>query len=351
MLRYASVLVLLTGCAVAPTQPLDDAHARGLDLGAAPPLGIDYMPLRVGVEYLPPHEHTGSPASMPSLSAARQARVSVLDEVSHQDPVRVEAIRAPRKGRGRARTNEEEERNGWFLTEKELESIHDPAERLTQWFIQDLFGEDRRRMQRELRTPILTNRIRYSSHDSLRLPIDDQEHEEEATFLNNVARGLLRRPLRKLLKRATFIRDFEVAFREFRADNIPISKDYQQDHPNKTDWGRVSLRLRLSDGSDPVELSYYNWGWRFGSSQERSRMQYRFRLSDSIDGSVRYNFNYDSHDTSIRGDLRYLVDDRTSLHLLFGDRLDFLAGPTAYSFLNSPLDGTPGVLFYVEHLF
>jgi hypothetical protein len=339
--------LLLTGCAVVETAPSDPVVATHSLVGAIPPHNTDFLPLRVGIEYLPPRLDDNLDLGESILGRTRGADRSAGDNVS------VRALRPPNPARQRpASDNPANDDDDWILlSERELEAIEDPAERLTMGFIQDLFGEDRRRMQRELRTPILTNRNRYTTQESLRLPFDDLEHEEEASFLNEAASPLLKRPLRNLLKRATFINDFELALHEFKAENIPFSSAYRRDHPNKRHWGRLSLRLRMSDGSDPAELSYYNWGWRVGSSKERGRLQYRFNITDNIDGSVRFRYEYESHDSAIRADVRYIVDERTRVNLLLGDRLDFLAGPTAYSFLNSPLDGTPGVLFYVEHLF
>ncbi len=349
MLRYVSLILILTGCAVSP----DDAVAPGdrslayrtLD-EARPPSSVDFMPLRIGVEYLPEatrndagsllgaHRSSPQPAEIQEISVLSMSTATVRSETGRQPDGRREREKSP-----------------WLLTKDQLAAIEDPSERLTMQFVDDLVGEDRRRMQRELRTPVLTNRLRYSRSDSLHLPIDDLQAEEEASFLNETAPGLLRRPLRKLLKRVSFVEDMELAFKDFRGDNVPFSTEYSKKSRRGAKWGRVSMRVRLSDGSDPVELSYYNWGWRIGSSKERSRLQYRFRVADKLEGSIRYRFDYLTHDAAVRADLRYTIDDRTHLTMLLGDQLDFLAGPTAYSFLNTPLDGTAGVLFYVEHLF
>lgn len=346
MLRSVCLTLVLASCAVVETPQIEPRMATDqVALDASPPTDLDFMPLRIGVEYLAPRRH----------DTDHLDTLLVSETTPRPDTVRITALRPPSTGRATPvdleRSRREAETSPWMLTRNEIEAIEDPAERLTMLFVDDLAGEDRLRMQRELRTPILTNRFRYTMSEALRMPHDEQEAEEEASFLNNAAPSLLRRPLRNLLRRATFIQDFEIALKKFKAENVPLSNAYRQKNRRHTEWGRVSLRLRLSDGSDPAEVSYYNWGWRIGSSKERSRVQYRFRIADKLQGSVRFRFNYESHDSAIRADVRYVIDDRTHLNLLLGDRLDFLAGPTAYSFLNSPLDGTPGVLFYVEHLF
>lgn len=361
MLRIVILCLVLVGCATSPTttpESSPSAATSGLSVAAA--TGFDFLPIRIGVEFLPETAPRAAFSVDSGILDASRGYALPQDGArrkhggSTQDGVRVTAIRPPRAAGdalGSQRTALLRERSLWNLTDEDIEEIEDPAERVTMQFVNELVGEDRRRMQRELRTPILVNRPRYTMSRSLWLPSDERAQNEEDIFLNDVAPRMLRRPLRNVLKRVTFIDDFEIALREFKADHVPLSGEYQSRGKRGRKYGRVSMRLRLSDGSDPVELAYYNWGWRAASGQERGKLQYRFRITDDIDGSVRYTYEYDTHDTAIRADLRYVINERTHMVVLAGDSLDFLAGPTAYSFLNSQLDGTPGVLFYVEHLF
>ena len=303
------------------------------------------MPLRLGVEYLPPRSRRTDLSSRSSFGVAED----------DSDEIRVEGrfhpIATPVTVHDNAPAPIDVEPSPWNRSRRELEQIEDDAERLTMLFVNDLVGEDRRRMRQAMMTPLLSNRLQFTMHESLRLPDDEQRFDEESEFFNRAAQRVIRRPLRKLLKRATFIEKFELALDEFKADNLPLSSAYREKNGREHSWGRVSMRVRLSDGSDPLELSYYNFGWRFGSSKERGRIQYRLRFADRIDGAIRYRFSYVNDDTALRADLRYIIDDDTTVYFVAGDTLDFLSGPTAYSFVNSPLDGSAGALFYVEHNF
>jgi hypothetical protein len=53
----------------------------------------------------------------------------------------------------------------------------------------------------------------------------------------------------------------------------------------------------------------------------------------------------------VRADLSLELTRRSSLHFVLGNDLDFLAASTVYSLFESPMDGSPGLLFYAVHLF
>jgi hypothetical protein len=121
-----------------------------------------------------------------------------------------------------------------------------------------------------------------------------------------------------------------------------------QDEPN---LGRVSMRVRANDLRDPVEIAYMKSGVRIGTSQGMLKLGYSHRLTDDIDFTVRPRLDYATGAWHVRADLAWTLSHTTSLHLTAGDNLDFLATSNFYSLFDSPMDGSPGLLFYAVHLF
>lgn len=333
------LLCVAAGC-VTPVRTTRPAA----DVALCAPPDHAVLPVRVGVEFLPP-------ASLTALDAARSPGLDWRTEgtIPAEDRNRPTVV-SLQPERTVAESDSVHLRVPWQLEPDAVDAIRDPFEQLTLRFVDDLIGADRRRMQHELGAPVLITRLRHRTAPDLWNHFDDRENEEEASYLNDVGGRLVRKPLRELLKNLTAIEDLETMLENFKADNIPLTGAYEE-HRGRSGLGRISLRLRPSDGSDPVELAYVNWGLRIGSSQELFRATYSTEILRDLHASLRFKFEYGLHDTEYRADLRYLYDADTSVYVVLGDRLDFLAGPTAYSLLNTPLDGTPGVLFYVEHLF
>ena len=182
------------------------------------------------------------------------------------------------------------------------------------------------------------------------LRADERQIEDEAIWATDHGMGLLKRPLRHLLKRLPIVRDAELRLDEFKSDNVPLSKAYRHSHRSRSP-GRVSIRLSTTDSYDPVELVCIHSGVRIASNQERLRLGVRRDLADNLMFELRSRCDYDSESWRLRADLSWTVSDRTSLHFLAGDDLDFLTTSTTYSLFDSPMDGSPGLLVYAVHLF
>ncbi len=348
-------ILVATSCAVSheKTRPADSPAALGPSAYSADE--IDFLPIRVGVEYLPPNENLSSSRPQTRLSFTRQAFGAAL----HQDPGSSDknsASQSVRKhmpvGAGTA-TNHHltaQREVPWDLEDESLRAIEDPFERTTMMFVEDIVGEDRRRLQREFGTPILTTSMAGSSHPTMRTHMDEREAEDSAKYVNDVAERLVRKPLLRALRRGTFLNDVELAIDEFKRGNLPLSSEYQERKKNRHGLGRVSMSLKLR-GGDPVKVSYMNWGLRIGTGQRNLHASYRYRLTKDLEAGLRMNYSYLTHDNIFRADLRYEIDLRTHCYMVLGNRMQFLGGPTAYSLLDSGIDGEHGVLFYVQHQF
>jgi len=212
-------------------------------------------------------------------------------------------------------------------------------------------GKDRRRIRWELGTSILANRHQDLSYPNLPNYMDEWNQEYEDVIFSQRGRSLVRRPLRSALKSFTVFRDLELALDDFKADYLPISGAYQENHPGRFKFGRISMRIRLTDGSDPLEIAYRRSGFRLGSSQEKFKAGYSTELFDDLTLSLNTRYEYGSSHFAVRADLTYLLDGKTSVHLAAGDELDFLWSSNSYSLVENPLDDSTGLFFYVEHLF
>ncbi|MHC5065514.1 MAG: hypothetical protein ACYTG5_16240 [Planctomycetota bacterium] len=237
------------------------------------------------------------------------------------------------------------------VKKSDLDSIENPIERMTARFVRDLIGEDRRRVQRELGTPILTRRMRRLDNNMLHVRFRELEEEQEAIYMQEEGRSLLRRPLRKILKNFTLVADIDAMIKEFKAENIPTSGDYQSGKRKSSGWGRVSMRVKVRRLEDPLELSYRNWGWKVASNLERAKLKYEWDLTDKIEAELGWRYSYDDHSVLFRAGMHYIIDPKTSMSVILGDQLNYLGGTSTYSYLRSPMDGDDGILFNVRHRF
>lgn len=293
--------------------------------------------LRIGVEFLPPAAEETALAVPPS-----HARAETVAEPPTASPP--ERVRRSYGDRERA------ERHTWTMSAEDLASIRNPVARETLHFLDDLMGEDRRRLKRELGTPLLTMQAIDFQSPGIDLYADERQAEEEAIWMSDEGIKLLQRPFRHLLRRLPMVEAFEDELDEFKSDNVPLSEAYVREHRTGS-LGRVSMKLRSRDLTDPVEIVYKNYGLRIGTSQRRLKVGFAREILQDLHFEVRTRRNYDSTHWRIRADLSWVVSPTTSLHLLAGDDLDFLATSSVYSLFDSPMDGSPGVLVYAVHLF
>ena len=92
-------------------------------------------------------------------------------------------------------------------------------------------------------------------------------------------------------------------------------------------------------------------GAGFLPSQEKFKAGYSAELFEDLTFSLNTRYEYGSSDFAVRADLTYLLNDKTSAHLAAGDELDFLWNSNSYSLVETPMDDSTGLFFYVEHLF
>jgi len=318
-----------------------------------PAPSFDGLPLCVGVEYLPPDrplEPTTAPGYLRS-DAWLGPDALTMSSRGHASAPAVEAANRERAITPARRTEPEVIRSFWQWSEDELAQLDDPLERTTLMFLHGLMGEDRRRMQRELGMPLLATQHIDVSSRLLESLGDPQAEEEQARYLSRNGNKLLDRPLRRALKNTTFIRDLELILEDFKAENVITSHAYREQNEGGIDWGHVSMRVHPTHYRDPVELTYAIRGLRVGSSASKVKVGWSERLSDDLTLHVRTRHVLGSGYTAIRGDLIWEMSPRTVFAVVAGDDLDFLASSDAYSFFESPMDGTPGVLVYAQTIF
>jgi hypothetical protein len=65
---------------------------------------------------------------------------------------------------------------------------------------------------------------------------------------------------------------------------------------------------------------------------------------------MRQGYDRETADTW-NASLHWRFDADNYLHVSAGHNLSFLGGPTEYASVDSRMDGTRGILFFVEHLF
>lgn len=317
------VLCVVAGCASQPARldPSSPTAANARAIPLPPPSSW-----RLGVEFLPP--------------ARRHADTTIVTDTRHgqaedprrrQPPATRPTRRAPEADPDRAQT--------------ELSAA------LTLVFVDELMDADRRRTERELGVPVLTERVADPQSPGLPLPSEQATADEEAEWLAEHGTDFLRRPFRRMLRRTPWIEALDGELDEFRADHVPLSEPYREAHAADRHLGRLSLRIHVGDLHDPVELVYIKSGMRLGSSQDRLKVGVTRKLADDLTFALHARYAYETGDWGVRSDLGWHLSERTSLHLVIGDDLDFLATSTVYSLFDSPMDGSPGLLLYAVHLF
>jgi hypothetical protein len=296
-------------------------------------------PMRLGVEFLPPAADESAVAVTPAAARAQDAPATA--------PARPQAPISPTGDPDDVRSD----RHTWTLSIEDLSAMRTPLERETLQFLEDLRHADLRRQRRELGTPILTIETVDLESPELRLMQDDVLADERAEWLTEHGFELFRRPASLLLRRLPLVQGLQVELDDFKSDNVPLSQPYRMSHQDEPNLGRVSMRVRANDLHDPVEIAYMKSGVRIGTSQGMLKLGYTHRLTDNIDFSVRPRLDYATGAWHVRADLGWTLSHTTSLHLVAGDNLDFLATSNFYSLFDSPMDGSPGLLFYAVHLF
>ncbi len=341
-------LCILAGCAVPPAVDSPSAPTEtALNTGAAVPQ-TPSLPIRIGVEFLPPTTTDGLLESLrsglsmrPLLDAPLRTGVTAeIDRPSNIPRSTEPAVKQP-----------VEAKLPWTFDKYEVRAIKDPFERVAVRFVQELIGDDLRRVRREFGPMIAETRYRDLSYPSLPNYLDERRKQDEELFFAEHGRHFIRRPMRNALKSFTIFQDLEVALEDFKSEHIPFSVTDERSNPERASWGRVSMRLRVTDHEDPLELTYRRSGWRLGTSQERIKARYTTELAEDLTLSLSTRYEYESSDFSVRANLTYVFDETTRAHLVAGESLGFFSNSEVFTLMESPLQGDSGLLFYVEHLF
>ncbi len=330
------LLCLLAGCAIQP-RPADQANAAETAARARPMPPTGPL-LRIGVEHLGEADALARTAEIPRPEP-------IADDTADARAVVRPAPDARRAGDAR------ETRHLWLMANEDFAAIDEPVARQTLTFVFDLLGEDNRRIRREVGTPILSAHYEDLGAPNLPTRFDEQVAEEQEEALAEHGARLLKRPLRNLLRRTELVEDLELHVEDFRADHVPLSAPYRDTHPERRSLGRLSMRLRVDDLHDPVEISYVRSGVRVGTGQEHYKIGFTRWLARDLSVGLHSRCSYETGSWRLRGDLTWYASDHTSLHLLFGDDLDFLDTSSVYSLFETPMDGSPGVLLHAVHLF
>jgi hypothetical protein len=350
---------LLAGCSVQPPKAEANAQATCIAAGSIThntSSDKDFRPhhgaltavlaalakgrhLRLGVEYLPPRdggeENPVEPVALNRPTTSRAAGPLTGTLRPGRQPL-VDLRRA--------------DVHTWAMNSEDLSVIRDPLAEQTLLFLDDLMGEDRRRLKRELGTPVLVLQSQDLQSPNLPLHADLLQAEDEAVWMTEYGARLLQRPTKRLLRRLPFVQSFELELDEFKSENVQFSEAWQRAH-DRSHRPRLSVRLHTSDLKNPVELNLLQAGVRVGSSQERLKLGFQRNLTDRLHLEIRSRHDYARADWRLRADLSWTFTDRSSVHLVAGDDLDFLTTSTAYSLFESPMDGSPGMLLYAVHHF
>jgi hypothetical protein len=345
---------LLAGCAVQPTgreaHAVDPAGANGAQTPASAVATAAQSTLqtlargstiRLGIEFLPP-DTTETGARTPSERARAEA-VRTLDPVRAPLPRPVERIDYG----GVDRAN----RHTWTMTADDLSAMRDPVARETLRFLDLVMGEDRRRVKREFGTPLMSMQAIDPQSPAIDLPAEEAQADEEEEWQALHGLRMLKRPFVRMLKQLPLTQAVEVELDHFKSDNVPMSEAFVAAHREARGLGRVSMRIDANDFDDPLELTYRRSGLRVGSNRTRLKLGYRHDLLDNLSIDLRIGHVYSESGWRLRADLSWEVSERSSLHVVAGDDLDFMTTSTVYSLFESPMDGSPGLVVYASHLF
>lgn len=329
-------------------------------------LGLCSVLLLAGCATLPPAGAPGresgstAPALAPRSTGGARLGIEWLPPVAgwKQDPVpspRVET-RAPRTVPPPALTPAEERRNSSKL--ERIDEIDNLAERMTLRFVRDLMGDDRRRVQRELGIPMFSARIRYLDLDghALTTHADELDADDRNARIARFQGVLLNAPFQHALRETPIALEYEAWVDDWKADYVPLSEPFQQARRASPGWGNATVRMRMSNMHDPLEVGWVRRELRVSTSQQKLKVRLAKQLSEKLWSSIRTEFNYQEDVFDVWGELRYDWSRNTTVHFLVGDSIDLLTGSELYPVVESPIslqaaDRSVGLVFFVEHIF
>ena len=360
------LVALLTGCATnRAVSTASGAGAEALAHSAGPTADFDLLTVRVGVEFLPTE---GGPESavdpmatnlpQTSFRVASTTFTSGADTdpakkpVHESDPVEVIALGAHARGIPEVAPDLTDTLTETWIFDNADED-QDLYEQITDRFYQDVMGFDGRQVYRQYGSASLLTRSYRPQMATVRNAYDDRHEDRQAQYDHQVLKGLVMGPLRRAMRKASVIAEFEADFHGYSGHYDQPTRTLEEQHESLgVDWGRPTARVHMANPSDPVEIGYRNFGFDVSSTRSFIRLGYRVRMLDRLSANVGWKGGYSNEvGDFLRADFEWTFDTHNYLHVTAGDELTYLGGPTSYTFLDSPIDGSRGVLFFVEHMF
>lgn len=293
--------------------------------------------IRVGLETLPPVD--GIPAPRSILEDGDRPRSEPPTMVTWSLP-----MIGPRPPTMESTRRLDELQSRWSLDRNEIRAKRSTIERITLRFLSELIGDDRKRVHRAIGAPLLGPQLRLST-DPLSNFLDEQEREDQQRQLTKNGTRMLRGPMRNSLKELPIFRDVEVTLHEIRDSNVQFT---QKHTPG---LGRISLRIHGVDPEDFIELVWIRDAIRVSASPEAFKASFSKRLAQNLGFNVHARYGYSEAEWGLFSDLEYRIVEGSTFHVLAGNAINILSGPTAYPGGPESEETSKGFLFYFEHLF
>ncbi|MBL8725986.1 MAG: hypothetical protein JNK49_18215 [Planctomycetes bacterium] len=338
------VACLCSGCAVQPGRA--EPQPAPTLLAVLPASGP-----RIGLEFLPPVEDHAAPLAEPSLRTAAPLAQATRPE-SRRDPARGASLQpwqlqqTPSSFGASLAEAEQVFRKAHTI---DFDAIQNPVERETLRFVQDLVREDWRRSGRAGREPFFAWQPPDTGEPLLWSEELAARNREE--WLQSHGPAHLRKPLQQLLRRLPLVRDLELEIAKFRAEHVPLTQDYQDQHRGSGRSARWSVRLRPSQLQDPLEMVFQFGPLRLGSSQRLGKFAFVQPLGERLQAEVHWRTDYERGSHWWRAELTYRWSFCTTLHCGYGDGLRMLPNTADAALLAADPDGPPLLVVYAVHTF
>lgn len=285
--------------------------------------------LCLGVEHLPPdNDQAAAPRALPAHPDHRLLGIAALP--SDRSALHVE----PRRG------------------EYPTTSKSGPVEDMAQRFYQDLQGQDLRRLRRDFANLDLPISSTDEQSPGIKLRNEEKNAEDVEQRLGEDGQQVLRRPLQRLMRRASLVHRMELRISDLtELADLPAERGAQDDAADPLDLGRLTMVVRPNRSGDPLEIGYRRDGLAVSTSQQQLKFSYTLPVADTLFLELRARQTYLDDTWQLRADLRWECSRATTVHLVFGEDLVFQSDAAPYSQDPSAPSGVPGVQFYAVHYF
>jgi hypothetical protein len=285
--------------------------------------------LCLGVEHLPPDGEQSSPRALPAHRDTALPGAAVL--ASDRSAMHGE----PRTGNA-------------SLTSKQNDRIEDMALR----FYQDLQGQDLRRLRREF--PHLNLPVASTDEQSpgIQLQSDEKNAEDAEQRLGENGQQVLRRPLQRLMRRASLVHRMELRISDLtELTELPAERGSQDDAARPLELGRLTMVVRPNRSGDPLEIGYRRDGLAVSTSQQQLKFSYTIPIAEALFLDLRARQTYLDDSWQLRADLRWECSRASTVHLVFGEDLAFQSDAAPYAQDPSAPTGVPGIQLFAVHYF